>query len=196
MIHPGYEHQIQNVEELVDSDMEYGYHKGYDVYFEDPADATLVKILRHRTHCEGSGNKCIKRMVKKKDFAMLAMNHIMEYKITSDYVQQPGKPLFYGFQDGFLRSSFVMYLTKGSPLLDRINTIIKHAVEGGLLDQWWGEMKTSWILSSAMKIQEESSTLTMSHLQSAYVTLFLGLGLSLTVFVVELTCVYGRKKAA
>lgn len=196
MIHSGYEHQIQNVEELVDSDMEYGYNKGFDKYFNDLTDPTMVKMLRHRKHCDGYGVECLRRMTKNKDFALLATSYFMEYQISRDNVLQPGKSLFYTFQDGFLRNSFVFYLTKRSPLLERINTIIRHAAEGGFLDQWWREMKTSWILSSAMDIQEESSTLTLSHLQSAFVILFLGLGLCLVVFVVELACVYGLKKNA
>jgi hypothetical protein len=194
MIHPGFEHQIQNVEELVDSDMEYGYHMGYDKYFKDPTDAVLMKILNHRKHCDSGGKVCLERMVKKGDFAFLVMRHAMEYITTCNYIQQPGKPLFYSFQDAFHSNNFVVYLTKGNPLLDRINTIIRHAVEAGLLDQWWREMKTSWILSSAMEIVEESSTLTLSHLQSAYVIMFLGLGICLAVFVVEVIYVYGPRK--
>jgi hypothetical protein len=195
MIHPGYERQIKSVEELVDSDLEYGYNNGFDRYFEDPTDAILVNILRHRKHCEGTGNKCLQRLVRNKDFAILITTHVMQYRTTHDYVQQPGKPIFYSFQDAFLRNNFVMFLTKGSPLLDVINTIIRHALEGGLLDHWWKEMKNSWILSSTMEIQEESSALTLSHLQSACVIMFLGYGFCLVVFVVELTCVYDRKKA-
>ena len=60
--------------------------------------------------------------------------------------QQNVKTLFYSLKGTFLRINFVMYLTKGNHLLDRINNIITHAVDAGLVDQWWREMKLSWTL--------------------------------------------------
>jgi hypothetical protein len=194
MINPGSEHQIQNVEELVKSDVEFGYHEGYDVHFSDATDASSQNILRHRTQCGSSDKKCLERLVTKGDFAMLAATDIVEYTAACRYLQKPGKSLFYPFQGGFVSSNYVMYLTKGSPLLDRINSIIRHATEAGLVNQWWTEIINSCTLKCYMEVQEESSTLTMSHLQSAYFILFLGLGFSFSVFVVEVICVFGRKK--
>jgi hypothetical protein len=77
-----------------------------------------------------------------------------------------------------------MYLTEGNHLLDRIN-IIKHAVEAGLVVQWWREMKLSWTLRRDTQIHEKSSTLTLPDLHSAFVFLFLGLGFCIAVFMVE-----------
>lgn len=193
MINPGSEHQIRNVEELANSDVEYGYHEGYDIHFNDTTDATSENILRHRTQCGGSENKCLERLTKKGDFAMLAATDIVGYTAACGYLQNPWKSLFYDFQTGFVSSNYVMYLTKGSPLLDRINSITRHATEAGLVNHWWTEIIDSCTLKSYMEIQEEPSTLSMSHLQSAYVILFLGLGLSFSAFVVELICASGRK---
>ena len=38
LIQSGFEHQIQSVEELVESDVEYGFHEGSDKYFNDSTD--------------------------------------------------------------------------------------------------------------------------------------------------------------
>jgi hypothetical protein len=191
MINPGSEHQIQNLEELANSGVKYGYHEDYDTHFNDTADATSENILRHRKRCGSIGNNCLERLTKVGDLAMLAATDIVEYTAACRNIQNPGKPVFYTFQSGFLSSNYVMYLTKGSPLLERINSITRHATEAGLVDHWWAEMIYSCTLKRYVEIEEEFSTLTTSNLQSAFVLLFLGVGLSCFAFVAELIC--GRK---
>jgi hypothetical protein len=191
MINPGSEHQIQNLEELANSGLKYGYHEGYDTHFNDTTDATSENILRHRTRCGINVNNCLERLTKRGDLAMLAATDIVEYTAACRNLQNPGKSVFYTFQSGFLSSNYVMYLTKGSPLLDRINNITMHATEAGLVEHWWTEMIYSCTLKIYVEIEEEFSTLTTSHLQSAFVLLFLGVGLSFSAFVAELIC--GRK---
>ena len=196
LIQPGFEHQIQTVEELVESDVEYGFHKGFDKYFNDSTDEILVKMLNNRKDCAANEANCHYRTITKGEFAVLETNHYMEYKyLTANHpVGQSGKPLFYSFKDTFLRINFVMYLTKGNHLLGRINNIITRAVEAGLIDQWWREMKLSWTLRRGTQIHEESSTLTLLDLHSAFVFLFLGLGFCIAVFTVERICFRRLKK--
>jgi hypothetical protein len=196
LIYPGFEHQIQSVEELVESDVEYGFHEGLDKYFNDSNDEILVKMLNNRKDCAAKVTNCHNRTITKGEFAVLETSHYMDYLNAKLYVEQSEKPLFYSLKDTFLRNNFVMYLTKGNHLLDRINSIIRHAVEAGLIDQWWREMKISWALRSEKQIHEKSSTLALPDLQSAFVILFLGLGFCLFVFIIERICFYCQKKAA
>jgi hypothetical protein len=194
LIQPGFEHQIQSVEELVESDVEYGFHKGFDKYFNDSTDEILVKILANRKDCAESETKCHYRTITKGEFAILDTSHNMEYLIANHTFEQSEEPLFYSLKDTFLRSNIVMYLTKGNHLLDRINNIITHAVEAGLIDQWWREIKFSWTLSRGTQIHEKSSIFTLLDLQTAFVSLFLGLGFSIAVFMVERICFRRLKK--
>jgi hypothetical protein len=194
LIQPGFEHQIQNVEELVESDVEYGFHNGFDKYFKDSTDEILSKMLNNRKDCSAYETNCHNRTITKGEFAVLETGHYMEYLTVKLSVEQSGKPLFYSLKDTFLRNNFVMYLTKGNPLLDMINNIITHAVEAGLIDQWWREMKFSWTLRRGTQIHEKSSTLTLLDLQSAFAFLFLGLGLCIVVFMVEWICFLRLKK--
>jgi hypothetical protein len=191
MINPGSEHQIQNVQELANSGVEYGYHEGYDTHFKDNTDATSEIILRHRTQCGSSGNDCLERLTRRGDLAMLAATDIVQYTAACRNFRNPANPVFYTFQSGFLSSNYVMYLTKGSPLLQSINSITRHATEAGLVDYWWTEIVHSCTLERHTEIKDESSALTTSHLQSAFLLLFLGLGLSVSAFVAEL--ISGRK---
>jgi hypothetical protein len=200
LIQPGFEHQIEKVEELVESDVEYGFHEGFDKYFNDSTDKILVKMLNNRENCTftpthtANGTDCHYRTIIKGEFAVLETNHYMQYLTANNLIEQSGKPLFYSFKETFLRINFVMYLTKGNHLLDSINNIITHAVEAGLIDQWWREMKLSWTLRTGKQIHEKSSTLALLDLQSAFIVLFLGLGFCIAVFMVERICFRRLKK--
>jgi hypothetical protein len=189
LIHPGFQHQVRNVEELLESGMEYGYNMGFDKYFTDPTDWRLVNILAHRRSC--GREECLDRMATGGDFAVLAADLPMQYLTTYKYLDSRGQSVFYTFQDQFVGTNFVMYLTKGSPLLVRMNRIIRSVVEAGLLTHWFSEMKTSSRLSHANLTQEEDATLlTLSHLQPAFTFLMFELGICVAVFVAELIWFY------
>jgi hypothetical protein len=187
MINPGYEHQVRDVEELVQSKLDYGYHAGFDKYFKDSTDQILVTILSRRKHCDGDGEECLKRMAERGDFAMLVSSMLMEYKNAFEYMDQNGDTLFNHFHDAFLGYDFVMYLPKGSHLLQKFNSIIQRIVQSGLLEQWWRVIKTNLRLQQALHTQELSSTLSFSHLQSVFVFLSFGLVISSTIFIAELS---------
>jgi hypothetical protein len=185
LINPGFEHQVQTVDELVRSKFDYGYNSGFDRYFNDSTDQILVKILSHRKHCDGDGGDCLRRMAERGDFAMLVSRMLVQYNNAFQYNDQSGKTMFNHFHGGFLSNDFVMYLTKGSHLLERLDSVIQRTVEAGLLEQWWKEMKTTLRLQQALRTEQESSTLSFSHLQSVFLFLLFGLVISFIVFIGE-----------
>jgi hypothetical protein len=185
LINPGFERQVRNVQELVRSNLDYGYHAGFDRYFNDSTDQILVKILSRRKHCEGDGEDCLRRMADRGDFAMLVPRMLVQYKNALQFMDRSGSTLFNHFKDSFLDYDYVMYLTKGSPLLERFDTVIHRTVESGLLEHWWEDMKSTLRLKQALLTVEESSTLSFSHLKSVFVFLLFGLAISLAVFIGE-----------
>ncbi|KAJ4452285.1 hypothetical protein ANN_03804 [Periplaneta americana] len=191
---PGFQHQIQNVEELITSNVGSGYHKDYSKYFQDATDETLTKIKTRSSHCEGDGMDCLQRMINKGDFAILSSEHLVDFQTTCMKLGHSSEPKFYRFPDEFLGTYFVMYLTKGSPLLERVNNIISRTVEAGLLEQWRNEMMTSLTLKCASGFKDQTLTLSLSHLLSAFVFGFIGYGISLITFFAELLCFYVRRK--
>ncbi|PNF27931.1 hypothetical protein B7P43_G00893 [Cryptotermes secundus] len=190
LINPGFERQVRTVEELVKSNLHYGYHSGFDKYFNDSTDEILVKILSRRKHCEGDGEECLRRMAARGDFAMLVSSMLVQYKSALKFVDHSGNILFNHFEDSFLDYDFVMYLTKGSHLLERLDSVIQRTVESGMLEHWWEEMKNTMRLKQALLVVEEASTLSFSHFQSVFVFHFFGLAISFTVFIGE--CLYLR----
>lgn len=72
---------------------------------------------------------------------------------------------------------------KGNPLLPRINQILEHVIEAGLIDYWADNMAR--IPGHMDKITEEK-TLHLDNLQGAFYILAVGLFVSFGVFLVEL----------
>jgi hypothetical protein len=195
LINPGFEHQVRTVEELVRSNLDYGYHSGFDKYFNDSTDQILVKILSRRKHCEGDGEDCLRRMADRGDFAMLVSSMLVQYKNALQFMDQSGNTLFSHFEESFLDYDFVIYLTKGSHLLERLDSVIHRTVEAGLLEHWWEEMKNTLRHKQALLTVEASSTLSFSHLQSVFVFHLFGLAISLTVFIGEFSSYLSSRMA-
>jgi hypothetical protein len=191
IINPGFEHQVRTVDELVRSKLNYGYHSGFDKYFNDTSDQTLVTILSRRKHCDGDGSDCLRRMAETGDFAMLVSSMLVQYKNALESSNQSGKTLFNRFDGTFLSYDFVMYLTKGSQLLERLDCILQRTVEAGLLQQWWEEMKFTLTLQQDLRTEEGSSTLSFSHLRSVFLFLLLGLLISFVAFIGEFLSSHG-----
>jgi hypothetical protein len=124
-------------------------------------------------------------MADRGDFAMLVSSMLVQYKNSLKFMDQGGNTLFNHFEDSFLDYDFVMYLTKGSHLLEPLNSVIHRTVESGMLQHWWEEMKNTLRLKQALLTVDESSTLSFFHLQSVFVFHSFGLGISLTVFIGE-----------
>jgi hypothetical protein len=185
LINPGFERQVRSVDELVKSNLDYGYHAGFDKYFNDSSDEILMKILSRRKHCEGDGEGCLRRMADRGDFAMLVSSMLVQYKTALKFMDHNGNTLFNHFEDSFLDYDLVMYMSKGSHLLERIDSVIHRIVESGMLERWWEEMKNSLRRKRALLTVEESSSLSFSHLKSIFVFLLFGLATSLTVFIGE-----------
>jgi hypothetical protein len=186
LVNPGFERQVRTVEELVTSDLEYGFHSVFDKYFNDSTDQILVKILSRRKHCDGDAEECLRRMAERRDFAVLVSSMLAQYKSALKFVDQKGNVLFNHFKDSFVAYDLVMYLTKGSHLLERFDNVIRRTVESGMLEQWWEEMKNTLRLKQALLTVEESSTLSFSHLRSVFVFHLFGLAISFTVFIGEM----------
>lgn len=65
---------------------------------------------------------------------MLVSSTLAQYKNSFEYNDRSGRNSFNPFHDAFLTYDFVMYLTKGSHLLERLDSVVQRTVEAGC----WG----------------------------------------------------------
>jgi hypothetical protein len=184
LIEPGLEHAVSSVGELVDSELDITLSVFLALFFDE-------KLLRNqnRMRVVETPYECLLNVANTSNFAtMLSRNYVVS--VGKEFVdprkQFPLSPL----SDDVLNNHIVMLLQKGSCLLDVINNITIRLVEAGLPDKFLNNFlqtdRHNYVCKSLEYLDSGYITITLSHLQSAFVLLFLGSGLSLFTFVIEI----------
>jgi hypothetical protein len=176
IVDPGYRHQIDSVDEIMES--------GLEVYVTDFLYELLGDNLLQRQKswrkC-GNANECLTTASASPGVVMLAGKVFAEYK---------SKELKCAFNyhessSDLLHIHTVMVLKKGSPYLEIINSVIRRLVEGG----YPGKFFKNFIQEKSLKCLTEIDQyvpMSLDQLQSAFVVMLVGLSLSLLLFFGEL----------
>jgi hypothetical protein len=108
----------------------------------------------------------------------------------NEFLDQGKKLNLSPFNEDVINNHIFMLLKRGNCLLDRINDIIFRVVEAGLPDKFLGDIlgtRLQYSISRSMEdLYEEYVSITVSHLQSAFVLLCLGYLLSVITFIMEI----------
>jgi hypothetical protein len=122
---------------------------------------------------------------------------VLNYVVLGKFRDANGLPLIYPFADDFVKYNVVMYLKKGSPLLDAFNHIIVHAVQAGLLNKWYSDDIYTSQLRAHKKSKNDKddgySVLSNTHLQGAFVLYGIGNVLGLLLLLLEIAYHYLMK---
>ena len=185
LIDPGLQHQISTEEELLTSGtLKYGY----DVETEAVIPGLLEERYKNHQICE-SYEDCQQRLLGTQNFAFVFGKVITDYDIAAHHMTADGKPLICQVEDVVMNQITSMTVLKGHPLLRFFNMIIRSALEAGLVEKWFEDVKYTATLRAASNFNMppgEYITLSLQHLQSAFYFLFFGLFLSLMAFIGEL----------
>lgn len=167
---PLYDHQINSLEEVVNSSLGYGMFVGAALAFDDPTNWVHTKIMKNYFQCPLS-NFCFNRTAYQRDFVTLRNLRNSRYLIPRLYTSPTGKVLVYRFDYDSLGIWVRFYTTKGFPWLDRINHLIMLLASNGLIAKW--DSDASFYIP---KIESESAhaPLTLNHLQGAFYILSVG----------------------
>ncbi|PNF30282.1 hypothetical protein B7P43_G18356, partial [Cryptotermes secundus] len=193
IVQPEYQKQIDSVEDLISSGIEYGFYPGITLFLPDTSDWRIKEILSHRIPCYG--DTCIRRAIEKKDFATVTGSIYVEY--MKAYVSQ-NKSVVCTFKQECKTKLTAMFLEKGSFLTENINRLIDTALEAGLPGFWWNnifnKLRIKAQVEVRVKLLEDYNSLLLTHLQSAFYLLQLGYCLSFIIFLGELLYYKKRKK--
>jgi hypothetical protein len=193
LVQPDIRNQITSVEELLKSGLEYGYTSTYETYIGDIQDSSYTEIKNHRSICS-TYTSCVERVITN-DFATIASEYLVDYILTtkmSSGLNYPICPLSHNI--AVFRVS--MYLSKGSPILNPVNKIIRRLTESGLANRFFRDYRNVSMkeMLSLIDIKKRSAhnvnnyiTFSLSHLHLAFVSLFTGFGVSFIVFLCEVT---------
>lgn len=189
LINPGRERHIQSIQELLSSGLPYGFDPQCDKTFNDTEEIVMRTILQHRIPCSPY-TTCMDWVAYHRNFSTPSTDNIVDYFITTKYVDYQGQPLLCTLKEEYYSSNNVIHMMKGNPLFQRVNEIVGRIVESGIFNQWTKEFFDSLKLKkgviSLRTLQDEYYNLNLEHIQSAFWVLCVGLGLGIAVFVAQL----------
>jgi hypothetical protein len=187
LTNPGHLQPINDIDSLLESGVELGIQSGLQNSFNDTSDPRNKHILKSHIECNaGNIDKCLKRMAYEGDLAVAGGRRGIEFLAHTKY-KKNGRPLYLPFEDNILDGYLVIYLRKGSILLERINSIVLRLQNAGIIDKWVNDIrrKFSQHFDKAL-FEDELCVLTLAHLEGAFYLLFFGIFVSVTVWLLEI----------
>ena len=193
IVQPGYEKQIESFDEMKDSGILFLKHSSIDFV------SLLVgndDIMQVRSPVETCSDflPCLMRLIKKRDIITIAVKSYAEYVDSIAGINANGKKSLCSIRENILSTSFVMYLSKGNPLLDKFNVYIKRSLEGGLGEKYMSQLAWNDSLGKRSKSPEQDNEggdtyfiFTTLHLKIGFYLLLFGYVLSSAVFVCEMS---------
>lgn len=175
IVDPGRRYQIDSAEEVIESGLEVYV---VDFLYEFLGDS-LLKHLKSWRKC-GTANDCLTAASAARGVVMVSGKVFVEYKLE----QQSCEFMYHESSTDLFHFHIVMVLKKGSPYLDRINTVIRSLVEGGYPDKFFKDITQEKRLRCSSELGQYVP-MSLNHLQSAFVVMFIGLSLSLLLFFRE-----------
>jgi hypothetical protein len=189
LVNPGFERKINTEEELLDSGIRYGYTDKY-------------ASVMHNTNIQTGESKCVNlyaclgNVIKYGNFVTVSDQFHVDYYRTNLSWHDSHLPVC-KMEENILKVSIVMYLTKGHPLLERMNKLTRGMLEAGILVKWRNEFMYMQRIQSlsyygrdfASEIDDVDSkyvAFTLFHLQSALFVLLLGYIISVSSLAVEI----------
>jgi hypothetical protein len=186
-----YEKQLETLDDLLHSDIVYGYHPALNYIQDTISYPELVKFLQHKKPQEDCTDirKCVERMITQRDIATALPQFYATYVAMEMGTVDVGKIIF-SLEEIGGSGGIVFLFKKGNPLLDKFNIIMRRYLEAGMVVMLWTEMKHRASLNGAGGIGEAAGDIffsfSFSHLKPEFVVLLVGTVLSAVVFIGEL----------
>ena len=201
LVEPMHEKEIETFEELLDSDVVYGYHPSLNFAKDTVEFPEFARFLEQKKLQEDCSDlrKCVERMITQKDIGIIQNPGYINYVARELGTDGVGKIICYF--DGTLGTvGIIVLFKKGNPLLDRFNILIRRYLEAGFPERFWREEQHRGSLKGKGRLEEvagdEYFAFSIFHLMPAFVVLLVGNGFSSVVFIAELivNCLYRRKE--
>jgi hypothetical protein len=190
LVEPKYEKKLETLDEVLESDVVYGYHPIY-YFFQDTLWSELANFLEHKKLREDCSDiwKCVERTITQRDISAFIPAMFPTYVASEMGFVDVGKVVC-NLDDALISAGAIVLLKKGNPLLDRFNILMRRYLEAGLMEKLWTELQHRASLRGGGRFGEAAGdkffAFSFSHLLPACVVLLVGTVLSPLLFVVEL----------
>ncbi|PSN58270.1 Ionotropic receptor 739 [Blattella germanica] len=178
-IDPGYEKQIESIEELNEKLIPILHFPGAEDN-EHMWGFQLFMKFKNKLVCSDYAD-CSSYMIKYQNTSIKEDDRVLEYMATKLGVHN--KVLCPIMSVYTIAAS--IYLSKGDPLLESFNKIIQKCVESGLASRYWSLLTAKNLLSKGKEDSDSYTALASFHLQTSFLFLLIGHSASVCVWILE-----------
>ena len=190
LIEPGYEEPIKTVEEMLNSEMNFGLSPNYKRLFPDTSDTVDSAISKEAVECPDAHTCQIWASIYHNISTPLNDLYRGIDRGDGNMIDENNRPLLCELEDGVVKIvDFALLVKKRSYFFEIINDVISHIVEGGIFMQIKKmgfektEIKTKFNIPT---YDDKYFVFGVSHLLTAFYLLMLGYVLSVTCFLAEI----------
>jgi hypothetical protein len=190
LIEPGYEKPIQTVEEMLNSEINFGFTGIYKILFPDTSDPVDSALFKGCVECPDETTCFMWANIYHNISTVLNDLNIEIYRGKENWTDENNRPLLCELEDGIVRTiDYAILVMYRSPFLEFINDVISQIVEGGIFmhikkrefQKVVKEREINFITSD-----DNYFVFGVSHLQTAFFLLMLGYVLAVACFVTEI----------
>jgi hypothetical protein len=190
LIEPGYEEPIKSLEQMLTSDLKFGYIEEYGVYLDNLPDSLKSDVINNAVRCPDIGASFNWAAVYQNASMIFDTLNVEICRDMGKLTDENNRPLLCELEDGGVTSAErVLLVSRGSPFLDLINNIIDLTVESGILTH----INKKYLLkegilsmSNAFAFDDTYIVFGVRHLQTAFYLLIAGYVLAFACFVTEI----------
>jgi ABC-type amino acid transport substrate-binding protein len=201
LVEPKFEEKLETLDDLLKSEVVYGYHPVLNFILSTMSYPALVKFVEHKKLQEDFSDvqKCIERMITKRDIASLVAPIFATY-VAREMGTVDVDKLICSLNEDIISGGLIVIFKKGNPLLDRFNILMRRYLEAGLQDRLWTELQHRASLKGGDRFREAAGdkffAFSVSHLKPAFMVLLVGTVFSSVVFIGELivNCLCKRRE--
>jgi hypothetical protein len=193
LVEPGYGEKFETFQELLDSNVNYGYNKVFEFFLGTMEYSDQLKFpLTRRVDCVDL-KSCLIRMMSDGDVATISFPLYSQYFCNElGYQGEIKSPC--SLEDNIINGGLISLFIKGNPVLNQFNKHIRRCVEGGLVLSYWAQLNHEVLLRSRTNSDEDGSSMyfvfTLSHMLPAFSVLGFGCVCSTIVCIAE--CLHKR----
>jgi len=191
LVEPGYGEKFKTFQELLDSNVNYGYNAIAEIGMTTMEYSDHLQFpLTRRVECFDL-KACLMRMMTDGDVATLSVSEYSKY-ISDElgYVDE----IICSLDENLISGNVVAVFTKGNPLMNQFNKILRRVLEAGIVGRYWKKLKHEALLRGRTKSDEDGSSMyfvfKLSHMGPAFSVLGFGYVCSTIVLIAE--CLHKR----
>jgi hypothetical protein len=175
---------------MLESERTFGFVDNITLFFNNVPDtfdsAILRKAVRFPDHCVP-----FKWAANYQNFTTVIEDfHMKILRDLGKMTDENNRPLLCELQDGTVWNMYqVLLVLRGSPLLQFINNIIEHLVEGGIIiyiKKRYFRKENIVLMFDSTPLDASYTAFGVRHLQTVFYLLMLGYVLALVCFVTEI----------